>query len=199
MKATMRIENTLIKKGHNLICGIDEVGRGSLAGPLVAACVILPREWRIGLKDSKMLTPKLRQSLADQILSGSLAYGIGWVDNSELDELGLTKAVRTAYLRALEKMPSEFSLAIIDGNYNYLEEFGIAQTLVKADSKVSCVAAASIIAKVARDEYMKEQSTEHPDYGFDSNVGYATQKHLQAIESNGLTDLHRRSFCKKYL
>lgn len=199
MQASMRLENSLRKQGHSLICGIDEVGRGSLAGPLVAACVILPRGWRISLSDSKMLTPQSRKRFSEQILFGSLAYGIGWVDNSEIDELGLTQAVRIAYLRALEEMPSEFSLVIVDGNYDYLEEFGIAQTLVKADSRATCVAAASIIAKVARDEYMINQSDHYSEYGFESNVGYATKKHITALQSNGLTRIHRKSFCKKYL
>jgi ribonuclease HII len=110
--------------------------------------------------------------------------------------LGLTEAVKLAYLRALEDMGSGFSLAVIDGNYNYLDEFGVAQTLVKADQKMSCVAAASIIAKVARDNYMREKSSEYEGYDFENNVGYGTKKHREAVAAHGITPLHRKSFCR---
>lgn len=197
-RATMRLENSLHREGRLLVCGIDEVGRGCLAGPLVAAAVILPANWRKPLKDSKLLTEQARNKLNDYILDKSLANGIGWVDNSEIDELGLTESVKLAYLRALENMQTDFSLAVIDGNYNYLDEFEIAQTLIKADQKVSCVAAASIIAKVARDNYMLERSIEYPKYDFGNNVGYGTKKHLEAIANDGITNLHRKSFCRSY-
>lgn len=199
MKATMRLENSLRRNGKLFVCGIDEVGRGCLAGPLVAAAVILPANWKKALKDSKLLTAQKREELSSYILEKSIASGIGWVDNEEIDEIGLTEAVRRAYLQALEDMNSGFSVAVIDGNYNYLDEFGIAQTLIKADQKVSCVAAASIIAKVARDKYMTEKSEIYPEYDFISNVGYGTKKHRVALMNNGLTGLHRKSFCKAFL
>lgn len=199
MKASMRLENSLRRNGYLFVCGIDEVGRGCLAGPLVAASVILPANWNKPLKDSKLLTEAARLKLNEQILAKSLASGIGWVSNVEVDEMGLTEAVSLAYLRALEDMNEVISIAIIDGNYDYLSEFGISQTLVKADQKVSCVAAASIIAKVARDEYMKAQSKQFPKYDFENNVGYGTKKHHEAILDFGLSQLHRRSFCGRYL
>ncbi len=199
MKATMRLENSLRRDGKLFVCGIDEVGRGCLAGPLVAAAVILPDNWRVTLKDSKLLTAQKREELNIYILEKSIASGIGWVDNKEIDELGLTEAVRRAYLRALEDMNAGFSVAVIDGNYNYLDDFGIAQTLIKADQKVTCVAAASIIAKVARDKYMTEQSELYPNYNFDSNVGYGTKKHRDALISNGLSPMHRKSFCRAFV
>jgi ribonuclease HII len=192
----MRLENSLRRDGHLFICGIDEVGRGCLAGPLVAGAVILPANWKKPLKDSKLLTEAARIDLNEYVLQKSLARGIGWVENTEIDEMGLTEAVRQAYLRAIEDMNAGFSLAVIDGNYNYLDEFDIARTLVKADQKVSCVAAASIIAKVARDNYMREKSSEFRDYDFASNVGYGTKKHRESIAVNGLSSLHRKSFCR---
>ena len=196
LKASMRLENSLRRDGHLFICGIDEVGRGCLAGPLVAGAVILPANWKKPLKDSKLLTEAARIDLNEYVLQKSLARGIGWVENTEIDEMGLTEAVRQAYLRAIEDMNAGFSLAVIDGNYNYLDEFDIARTLVKADQKVSCVAAASIIAKVARDNYMREKSSEFRDYDFASNVGYGTKKHRESIAVNGLSSLHRKSFCR---
>lgn len=199
MKATMRLENSLRRDGKLFVCGIDEVGRGCLAGPLVAAAVILPANWRKPLKDSKLLSAQMREELNEYILEKSLASGIGWVDNVDVDELGLTQSVRLAYMRALEDMNSGFSIAVIDGNYNYLDDFEVAQTLIKADQKVSCVAAASIIAKVARDKYMSKQSELHPEYDFINNVGYGTKKHREALMNNGLTGLHRKSFCKAFL
>ncbi len=199
MKASMRMENSLRRSGQLFVCGIDEVGRGSLAGPLVAAAVVLPSGWRKALKDSKLLSFARREVLSEYIIDSSVGYGIGWVDNTEIDALGLTEAVRMAYLRSLEDLKCEFSSIIIDGNYDYLSEYEISQTIVKADQKVSCVAAASIIAKVARDHYMISQSEQYEGYGFNTNVGYGTKKHLESLASKGLTDLHRKSFCKGYL
>ena len=199
MKATMRIENSLRRQGYNLVCGIDEVGRGSLAGPLVAASVILPSTWRKPLKDSKQLAHKARQELSDYIIDNSLAFGIGWVSNQEIDQIGLTESLRLAYLRALEAMDFDFSIIVLDGNVNYLKDFEVSQTLVAADQKVACVAAASIIAKVARDKFMHEQAEVHFGYGFESNVGYGTSAHLEAIKKQGISNLHRNSFCRRYV
>jgi len=199
LKASMRMENSLRRSGQLFVCGIDEVGRGSLAGPLVAAAVVLPSGWRKPLKDSKLLSFARREALSEYIIDNSVGYGIGWVNNIEIDSLGLTEAVRLAYLRSLEDLKCEFSSIIIDGNYDYLSEYEISQTIVKADQKVSCVAAASIIAKVARDQYMISWAGEFEGYGFNTNVGYGTKKHLECLATKGLTDLHRKSFCRGYL
>ncbi len=199
VQATMRLENSLRREGATLICGIDEVGRGCLAGPLVAGAVVLPANWRLRLRDSKLLSRQARESLATKIQSKALGCGLGWVSNIEIDELGMTAAVTLAYERALEDLNFDVSLIVIDGNYDYLSEYEIAQTLVKADQKVSCVAAASIIAKVARDHYMYEFCKQYPEYCFDTNVGYATKAHQAAIRVNGLTNLHRQSFCKNFV
>ena len=199
VKATMRLENSFRRDGKLFVCGIDEVGRGCLAGPLVAAAVILPASWHKALKDSKLLSSQMREELNSYILEKSSASGFGWVDNNEIDEYGLTEAVRQAYLRALEDMGAGFSVAVIDGNYNYLDEYEIAQTVIKGDQKVSCVAAASIIAKVARDKYMSEQSQRYPEYDFVNNFGYGTKKHREALLGKGLTNLHRKSFCRAFV
>jgi len=157
----------------------------------------LPSGWAKPLKDSKQLSPQARQELSGYILNNSLAFGIGWVSNEEIDEIGLAKSVQLAYLRALEEMKFEFSTIVIDGNVDYLGEYGVSRALVAADQKVSCVAAASIIAKVARDEFMKSQAVKYAGYGFETNVGYGTVKHTQAIKNIGLTKLHRKSFCRR--
>ena len=199
MVATKHFERILNKEGRYLVCGIDEVGRGCLAGPMVAAGVILPANWSVPLDDSKLLTQKKRNELYEIIMQGALAAGVGWVSNQEIDCLGLTSSVRLAYLRALEQMNCEFSVAVIDGNYDYLDDFGISKTIVAADSKIACVAAASIIAKVSRDNYMTQIADKFGGYGFETNVGYGTKKHADAIIRNGLSSLHRKTFCKKYL
>lgn len=198
-KATMYLENSLRRAGATLICGIDEVGRGSLAGPLVVGAVILPAGWSMALRDSKLLTPAQRSQLAGYIRINSLGYGLGWVDNIEIDELGLTQATSLACERALESLGMAVSLVIMDGNYDYLAEFGVTQTLVGADRRVSCVAAASIIAKVARDGYMQELNIQYPQYGWADNVGYGTLAHRDAMAEYGLTEIHRKKFCKKYI
>ena len=123
LKASMRLENSLHRNGYLFVCGIDEVGRGCLAGPLVAASVILPASWKKPLKDSKLLNEAARLKLNEYILAKSLASGIGWVSNAEVDEMGLTEAVRLAYLRALEDMNEVISIAIIDGNYDFVHIF----------------------------------------------------------------------------
>ena len=199
MSASYSMENKLRRSGKVLICGIDEVGRGCLAGPLVAAAVVLPEGCRLRLNDSKMLNREARELLAPKIRAKAVGYGIGWVSNTEIDEMGMTWAVTLAYERALEELDADVSSIIIDGNYNYLADFEIAETLVKADQKVACVAAASIIAKVARDKYMYEFCKRYPEYCWGTNVGYATRKHRDAITAHGLTDLHRKSFCKNFI
>jgi ribonuclease HII len=177
----------------DMIVGIDEVGRGSWAGPLVAAAVLLncPIE---GLTDSKLIPPKKRSKLSDEILLTSGGYGIGWVTADEIDILGLTKSVSLAMQRAIKKISVEYEKIIIDGNYNFLKEYENVETLIKADLLIPSVSAASIIAKVARDNFMAEKSLVYPGYGFEKNVGYGTKQHLEAINKLGLTDLHRKSF-----
>ncbi|MBQ3453079.1 ribonuclease HII [Candidatus Saccharibacteria bacterium] len=188
------------------ILGIDEVGRGPLAGPLVVGAVILPKNdqpWFSELADSKKLTAKKREALNEMILHES-ATGLGWVTSAELDEIGISKALKTATRRAVKQVQTlhiPFSQIIIDGKVNFLCGTNLenhTSTCIKADAKIREVSAASIIAKVARDQYMIKLAQKYPEYGFDKHVGYGTKAHIQAICKYGLTKEHRKSFepCK---
>lgn len=176
-----------------LVVGIDEVGRGCLAGPLVAGAVIL-KEPIAGLKDSKLLSKRQREKLAAEIQVEALAFGLGWVQPKEIDELGLTEAVKLAMERALTCVPVTYDEVIIDGNFNFLKNNPKAEAIIKADNLIPAVSAASIIAKVARDQYMAEAALKHPNYGFDRHVGYGTKHHLEMLKIHGVCELHRRSF-----
>lgn len=185
------------------ILGIDEVGRGPLAGPLVVGAVILSDEkpeWVAELKDSKKLSAKKREELNEKILSEAPATGLGWVAASELDEIGISEALKLATRRAVEEVQSHhfsFSKIVIDGKVNFLESTKLERyvsTVVKADDLVKEVSAASIIAKVARDNYMVKLAEKYPEYGFESHVGYGTAKHRAAINEFGICPEHRKSF-----
>lgn len=185
------------------ILGIDEVGRGPLAGPLVVGAVILPEEkpgWVSSLRDSKKLSMKKREELSAIILAEAPAHGLGWVFPEELDSVGISEALRLATRRAVEevqKRRSKFSQIIIDGKVNFLKGTSLGKfvsTAVKADDLIKEVSAASIIAKVARDNYMKEVAGKFPGYGFEKNMGYGTAVHLKAIREIGVCAEHRKSF-----
>jgi ribonuclease HII len=175
-----------------IVMGIDEVGRGCWAGPLVVGAVILSEPLE-GLTDSKLLNSTKREVLAALIHEQALC-GIGWVSPSEIDELGLTAATTLAMERAIADMPDEYDEIIIDGSVQYLPAHPKAKTLIKADLTVPAVSAASIIAKVARDEYMREAAARYPQYGFERHVGYGTALHSTRLKAHGVSDLHRRSF-----
>lgn len=186
------------------ILGIDEVGRGPWAGPLVIGAVVLPDErpaWVADLKDSKQLTPKKREELNELILAEAAATGLGWVWRYEIDEIGLGAALRLATRRAVEQMRKQFpgtkiTEVIIDGTQNFLEGTGfekITSTLVRGDDLIKEISAASIIAKVARDRYMRELAEKYPEYGFESHKGYGTKQHIAALEKWGATKEHRLS------
>ena len=185
------------------ILGIDEVGRGPLAGPLVVGAVILPEEkpeWVEELRDSKKLSIKKREALNEVILREASATGLGWVSSAELDEVGISEALRLATKRAVKsirKLHRPFSQIVIDGKVNFLRLTSLEKyvsTMPKADDLIKEVSAASIIAKVARDRYMYELDTKYPGYGFSSHVGYGTAKHIAAIAEFGITPEHRKSF-----
>ncbi len=189
------------------ILGIDEVGRGPLAGPLVVGAVVLPEpypEWVNELKDSKKLTAKKRKALSEIILAEAVGTGLGWVTPTEIDELGIIGALRLATRKAIKELQEKnvkCSKIIIDGNINFLSgtKFEkITTTLIKGDNLIKEISAASIIAKVARDEYMIALGAEFPGYGFEKNVGYGTKAHIEAINTLGLTSEHRLSYepCK---
>jgi ribonuclease HII len=180
-----------------MILGIDEVGRGSWAGPLVVGAVVLGGASIDGLTDSKKLNKKRREELDRCIRESAAGYGIGWVSAVEIDELGLSKALKLATVRAVAQIHVPYHEIIIDGTVNFLADTKKGEyvtTMKKADLLVPSVSAASIIAKVARDRYMAEQDAVYEGYKFSSHVGYGTAVHREAIEMNGVTPLHRLSF-----
>lgn len=180
-----------------MILGIDEVGRGPWAGPLVVGAVVLGDAEIEGLTDSKKLTKKKRDALDILIREKASGFGLGWVPAEEIDEIGLSAALRLATIRAVEQVKTPYNEIIIDGTINFLKETSKGKyvtTLPKADLLIQSVSAASIIAKVARDNYMALQDTIYPGYGFTSHVGYGTATHRTAIEKIGVTPLHRLSF-----
>jgi ribonuclease HII len=175
------------------IVGIDEVGRGCWAGPLVAGAALL-RAPIAGLRDSKKLTKLQRQKLSEIIL-GQAVVGLGWVWPSEIDKMGLTESVRLAMGRALAQIQTDYDEVIIDGNYNFFPKEPRARAIVKADDSVPAVSAASIVAKVARDNYMARVAHQKfPDYDFDKHVGYGTALHIAKLKDFGVCELHRQSY-----
>ncbi len=187
---------------EGIVVGIDEVGRGALAGPLMTACVALPDEPQvIGLDDSKKLSPKRRAELAAQIEETALGIGIGHVGPAEIDACGMAASLRVAMSRALEACRIDLAArgndgaiagVLIDGNPVHVHEHEVC--VVKGDGKLACIAAASIVAKVARDNLMVELAREYPSYGFESNKGYGSAAHIAALKERGASDVHRRSF-----
>lgn len=173
--------------------GIDEVGRGCWAGPLVAAAVILAKPIP-GLRDSKKLSAAQREKLAEIIKEEAVAIGIGWVWPNAIDTSGITSAVKGAMQAALAEITAEYDEVIIDGNFNFLAEAKNSQPVIKADDLFPCVSAASIIAKVARDSYMQEIAGQYPGYDFEKHVGYGTAAHIAALKLLGVTDIHRKSY-----
>ena len=194
-----------------MILGIDEVGRGPWAGPLVVGAVILGGAEIEGLNDSKKLTKKRREALDEVIREQAAAWALGWVSAGELDDVGMSQALRLATRRAVKQIQSQckeknlaFDEIIIDGTVNFLADTALERyvtVMAKADGLIPSVSAASIIAKVARDQYMTEQDAVYPGYGFTSNAGYGVAKHRAAIERLGVTPLHRLSFAplQKYV
>jgi len=179
--------------------GVDEVGRGCWAGPLVAGAVALPANFRpencpATLRDSKKLTKPQREASAAWIHENAAAVGLGWVSPAEVDALGLTESVRLAMQRALAQISTAYNELVIDGNINYFSDNPKAIAVVKADDSVPAVSAASIVAKVARDIYMASLGHKYAGYGFDRHVGYGTAGHIAALRKLGVSDLHRLSY-----
>jgi ribonuclease HII len=180
-----------------MILGIDEVGRGPWAGPLVVGAVVLGDFKIEGLTDSKKLSKKRREELSAIILEKASGVGLGWVTAAEIDEIGLSAALKLATMRAVQQIKTSYSEIIIDGMVNFLSDTKkgpYVTTLKKADLLIPSVSAASIVAKVARDQFMTDQDALYPGYGFKSHVGYGTAMHVAAIEKHGVTPLHRLSF-----
>lgn len=176
-----------------IVVGIDEVGRGCWAGPLVAAAVILESPIQ-GLKDSKLLSKKRREELAVQIQEQALFIGLGWVEALTIDKEGITTSVKRAVELSIKGLERDYDSIIIDGSINYLPNNAKATAVIKADTTVPSVSAASIVAKVARDKYMAEMAAIYKGYGFDTHVGYGTSVHHAALKLLGTCKLHRMSF-----
>lgn len=189
------IEDSL---GLHVICGVDEAGRGPLAGPVCAAAVILPEHLQIpGLNDSKKLTDKKRRELFPVIQQQAIAYGIGLASEAEIDEINILQATFLAMRRALEQLTVLPEIALIDGNRE--TDFGLpVKTVVKGDSLSANIAAASVLAKVTRDNIMVELAQQYPEYGFEIHKGYGTKAHYEALRTYGPSPIHRRSFLKKF-
>ena len=192
------IENSLYCDDVKVICGVDEAGRGPLAGPVCAAAVILPMNLEIpGLTDSKKLTDKKRRELFPIIKERAIAYGIGLASHEEIDEINILQATYLAMERALAQLEVKPDIALIDGNR--AKDFGLpVRTVVKGDSLSMNIAAASILAKVTRDDLMLELAQEYPQYGFEVHKGYGTKAHYEALRVHGASAIHRMSFLKKF-
>ena len=191
------LENAVHDEGYGVVCGVDEAGRGPLAGPVCAAAVILPRGLVIeGLNDSKKLTEKRRESLYGEITSSAEAYGIAFASVEEIEELNILGATYLAMNRAIAALGRDIDLALIDGNRNAGIEYP-SRTVVKGDSLCASIAAASVLAKVTRDRYMTELDERYPGYGFAKHKGYGTKAHYAAIRELGASPVHRPSFLRK--
>ena len=199
MSELWNFEHAAMEEGFSLICGVDEAGRGPLAGPVCAAAVILPPDLELeGLNDSKKLSEKRREALYPLICEQALAYGIAFASEQEIDELNILQATFLAMRRAVGQLGLKPDLALVDGNRE--PDFGgiPVRTIIKGDSRSANIAAASILAKVTRDRFMLEQDAVYPQYGFAVHKGYGTQKHYAALREFGPCPIHRRSFLKKF-
>ena len=191
-------EEKALNAGYKYVCGIDEAGRGPLAGPVYAAAVILPLGLEIeGLNDSKKISEKKREQLFDVICEKAVDYSIGIATEQEIDEINILNATFLAMHRAVEGLKTKPDYALIDGNQYPKIPFVAEETVVKGDAKVMSVAAASILAKVSRDRFMLEMAEKYPQYGFDKHKGYGTKQHINAIKAFGICPIHRKTFLTK--
>ncbi len=192
-------EKQAAAKGYKSICGIDEAGRGPLAGPVYAAAVILPLDLEIdGLNDSKKLSEKKREALFDIICEKAISYSVGIATEEEIDEINILNATFLAMRRAVDGLSVKPDYALIDGNQH--PGLSIAdETVVKGDGKSMSIAAASILAKVSRDRFMLEIAKKYPEYCFEKHKGYGTKLHYEMIEKYGVSPVHRKSFLRKIL
>lgn len=197
-KNMWQFEEELFAQGYQVICGVDEAGRGPLAGPVCAAAVILPPHLEIpGLDDSKKLSDKRRRELFPIIKEQAIAYGIGLASHEEIDEINILQATFLAMERAIAQLQIKPEYALIDGNRT--KDFGLpVKTVVKGDSLSANIAAASVLAKVTRDMLMEEAAVEYPGYGFEIHKGYGTRAHYDALREKGPSAIHRMTFLKKF-
>lgn len=191
-------ENTAHLNGFKIVCGVDEAGRGPLAGPVFAAAVILPENYSHEvLNDSKKLSEKKREAVYDDIIRDAVAWSVGTASEKEIDEINILNATFLAMKRAVDGLCIKPDFAYIDGNR--LPSTGIVEeAIVKGDAKCMSVAAASIIAKVSRDRFMLELDSKYPEYQFFKHKGYGTKLHYEMINKYGVSEVHRKTFLKKY-
>ena len=192
-------ENTAYENGYNLVCGVDEAGRGPLAGPVCAAAVVLPKGLILeGVNDSKKLTEKKRETLFDVITEQALDWSVAFATVEEIEEINILNAAMLAMKRAVEGLKNPVDFAIIDGNRKPPLEID-CEAVVKGDAKSMSVAAASILAKVSRDRILRQYAVDYPQYGFEKHKGYGTKVHVEALKKYGPCEVHRPSFLKKKL
>ena len=197
MTELWELENEIYDSGVERICGVDEAGRGPLAGPVCAAAVILPRGLEIeGLNDSKKLSEKKRDKLFDAICAEAVSYGIAFASVEEIEEINILNAAMLAMNRAIERLSVKPTLALIDGNRDSAINMP-SRCVVKGDAKCADIAAASILAKVTRDRYMLEMAVKYPEYHFEKHKGYGTKLHYEALREYGPCEIHRLSFLRK--
>lgn len=195
----LEYENKAYSKGFDIVCGVDEAGRGPLAGPVYAAAVILPPGHIIeGVNDSKKLSEKKRDLLFDRIIDECLCYNIGIATEKEIDEINILQATFLAMRRAVDGLDLKPDIALIDGNKKPGLDI-VEWDIIKGDSKSANIAAASILAKVSRDRYMLEMAEKYPQYQFEKHKGYGTKLHYEMIEKYGISPIHRKTFLKKIL
>ena len=194
----LEYERSLAARGLRVIGGIDEAGRGPLAGPVVAACVVMPAEPLIeGVDDSKKIPEAKRERLYETIVQTALCYGVGVVAEAEIDEINILNAAKKAFVLAYRNMQTACDLVLIDGR-DAVELGCSAEAVIGGDAKCYSIAAASILAKVYRDRLMRAYETDYPGYGFAKNKGYGTPEHVDALKRNGFCALHRRTFIRNF-
>lgn len=199
LKNMLLIEESLYDKGYEHICGVDEAGRGPLCGPVVAAAVILPKHGCIeGVNDSKKISEKKREKLYDDIMKGAIAVGIGISDVDVIEKVNILNATKIAMKKAIESLSIKPDYVLIDGNQKIDIDI-LQETVVSGDAKSESIASASIIAKVTRDRMLRKFDEMYPEYGFAKHKGYGTKAHIEAIKKYGLTPIHRKSFCTKFI
>ena len=194
------IEKSVYNEGYEFICGIDEAGRGPLAGPVVVASVIMPKDSMIeGVNDSKKVSEKKREKLYDLITTEAISYGVGIISQDEIDEINILNATKKGLTNSLKELSTKPDIILVDA-LREIDTLNIPyRSVIKGDAKIYSIACASIIAKVTRDRIIREWDKVYPQYGFASHKGYGTAKHIAAIKKYGLCPLHRKSFTKKFV
>lgn len=197
-----KIENEIYLKDKNInyICGIDEAGRGPLAGPVVVASVILPKDSMIeGVNDSKKVSEKKREVVYEQIINEAISYSVGIIDQEEIDRINILNATKLGLTTSIKELQVKPDLILVDA-LEHIDTLGIPYTsIIKGDAKSYSIAAASIIAKVTRDRIMREFDSIYPVYGFEKHKGYGTAAHIAAIKEHGICAIHRKSFVKNFI